>query len=68
MQIIKNIKKFESELEGMEYKPSNSENGFKKASTFLIVILMFLMIAHQIIKFMRFQETQWQTNVSQKSD
>ena len=54
MQIVDNIRKFESELEGMEYKPSNAEDNFKKASTFIIVILMFLMIAHQAIKFMRF--------------
>ena len=57
MQIVANIRKFESELEGMEYKPSNAEDNFKKVSTFIIVILMFLMIAHQAIKFMRFQET-----------
>ena len=44
--IMKNIETFESQLEGLDYVPSNKEENFKKASTFLIVILMFLMIAH----------------------
>ena len=51
MFIMKQIEQFESELEGFEYVPSNSEDSFKKSSTFAIVVIFFIMVLHQVLKF-----------------
>ena len=57
--IIGKIKEFKNQLEGMEYIPSNHENNFKKCGTFAIVIILFVMVAHQVLKYMRFTQTDW---------
>ena len=42
-------------LEGMNYAKSPAEKDFAKCATFGILILFFLMIVHQGLKFIRFR-------------
>jgi hypothetical protein len=53
------IDNFGEHLEGMKYGTSRAEDQFKKCATIGVVFLAVFMIAHQIMKFMRFRATDW---------
>jgi len=57
--LMHQIDNFGEHLEGMKYGTSRAEDQFKKCATIGVLFLAVFMIAHQIMKFMRFRATDW---------
>ena len=62
------IDNFGEHLEGMVIGTSRAEDLFKKCASIAVVVLFVFMLAHQVMKFLRFKQTDWQPNVSSTFD
>jgi len=48
----------------MEIGTSRAEDQFKKCASIAVVVLFLFMLAHQVMKFLRFKQTEWQPNMN----
>ena len=50
-----------NDLEGMKYNRSPAEKDYSRYALGMMIIFFNLMVAHQILRFIRFKNNQWVT-------